>query len=474
MAGDTQSLKNSPSCQSLYFGLAVVLLTGFILGCGKTFTSDADSAKGTVKMKIIAPGSVGADASAVLPYSTAVVDLLGIFDLVSTTGEYAQFYTKASRNNNEIIGSQPQGRFLKNKQGVYIPKNYLSMQIATLYYHTQNLVKLEQSLKFDGSRTTPLKIVLDTPVLNTKQSENNAFYEGSLDAIIFLKYSDGELPLSLNGGVFAHEYFHSIFEKLVLKKLKTNDLFNIPVSINKIQERTTMADVEKIDLSPRIVSLSKKLAAGTLNLSKDNVKWYYALLLKGFNEGLADFWGWSYVNDISFISHSLPQTKTTRKIDLTAQKISSLKLLSDAEMLSIVFQTSEGTLTTQDEKLELINAFSYMLGSRVALFFKSYSETIQKERGLTPEVTKTTMNQFVVDFIQSMAKTLPEIALAADNSVLVTSYSLIYKFLSGQTIPNKNECDLLKTFLENDSKLANTLDCMSSAAAFKLGPKGSQ
>lgn len=453
-----------------------IFCTSFLLfcGCGKSFNSDAESAKGTVKVQIIAPSSIAAEPSGnALPYSFADVELQNIFDLTSVSGAYAHFFTHASRVDQKIIGAQPKGQFLKDKDGVFRPRNFLSLQLATIYYHTQNLFKLESSLKIENPRSAPLKIILDTPIINSKQTDNNAFYEGSLDAIIFLKYSEEDLPLSLNGGVFAHEYFHSIFERIVLKQLKSNDLFSIPASINKISEHRTL-DVNDFDLKAMATNLdSRQAAEAPIILSKDDVKWYYALLLKGFNEGLADYWGWSYVNDVSFIGHSLKQTRVTRKLDLKSQAKNNLQLLSDREMLSIVFQTYDSKFETQNQKLELINAFSYLLGTRFALFFKTYSETIQEERKLSKDETKKIVNQLVIDFIKGLSKNLSDVKVASTDSDLVSPYSLVYKFIAEQTLPNEKECIFLKTFIENDAKISNTLNCTSSSGAFKLNSKSS-
>lgn len=450
-----------------------LLVSLLVAGCGKSFKGDADSASGQIKVQIIAPGSVASDPEAKTPYSFAVVDLLDVYDLVSSSGKYAQFYTRASRVDNRLSGTQPRGQFLKNKDGVFVPKNFISQQIATLYYHAQNLMRLETSLDFDTKRTKPLKIVLDTPVLNTKQSENNAFYDGDLDAIVFLKYSEGNLPLSLNGGVFAHEYFHSIFDKLVIKSVKNSEVFSIPVAINKLINTKTLDDVQNEDLSDQVKKIKLKLAEGPITLNADNVKWYYALLLKGFNEGLADYWGWQYVNDSAFIAHSLPQTITTRKLDLNSQNIDTLQLLSEAEMLSIVYQVSE----SDEAKLDLVNAFSYLLGSRVALFFKTYSETIQRERSLSDVDVKKSMNQAVINFVKTLAQKLPQITMASTQTELKTPYALMFDFINAQEIKNQNECNLLRLFLENDPKWSNKLECVaeqSGTKSFKLGAKGAQ
>ncbi|MBL7544764.1 MAG: hypothetical protein JNL11_13185 [Bdellovibrionaceae bacterium] len=450
---------------------SAIFLAFNLVGCGKSFKNDADLASGNVKVQIIAPGSIVENATSSLPYSFADVELLSIFDLVSISGQYARFHIKASRNENNVIGPKPRGQFLRNKEGVFIPKNFLTLQATTLYFHSQNMMLLERSLKLDSKRTAPLKIVLETPVLNTKQNENNAFYDGDLDAIIFLKYSEGNLPLSLNGGVFAHEYFHSIFERIVLKTLKTNELFKIPTPINKITMTKTLADVTKINLSSKASELRTRMVSGPITLSQENVKWYYALLLKGFNEGLADYWGWNYVNDVSFISHSLPQTRTSRKLDLSSQKLDSLQLLSEAEMLSIIYQVTDST----SEKLELINAFSYLLGSRIALFFKSYSETIQHERSLSTEETHKLVNQTILDFIHSLATTLPQVTLAADHTQLTSPYTLMYQFFSATELKTANECQFMKNFFETDSQKKNSLSCIADQnKIFKLTPTGAQ
>tara|TARA_B110001454_G_scaffold219136_1_gene250299 strand:- start:33197 stop:34588 length:1392 start_codon:yes stop_codon:yes gene_type:complete len=457
-------------------GAAILLLLvgGSIAGCGKSFKGDADSASGRIKVQIIAPGSVTNDTAATTPYSFAVVDLLDVYDLVSSSGKYAQFYTRASRVEGHLLGTQPRGQFLKSKEGTFVPKNFLTQQIATLYYHAQNLVRLETSLDFDSKRNKPLKIVLDTPVLNTKQNENNAFFDGDLDAIVFLKYSEGNLPLSLNGGVFAHEYFHSIFDKLVIRAVKNSDVFSIPIAINKLINSKTLDDVKNKDLSEQVKKLTVKLAEGPVTLDADNVKWYYSLLIKGFNEGLADYWGWQYVNDSAFIAHSLPQTITTRKLDLKSQNIETLQLLSEAEMLSIVYQVSE----SDEEKLDLVNAYSYLLGARVALFFKTYSETVQRERGLSDTEVKKNMNQTVINFVKSLAKSLPQITMASAQTELKSPYALMYDFITAQEIKNQNECNLLRLFLENDPNWSNKLECVasgqSSSSQFKLATKGVQ
>lgn len=451
--------------------LAISILYG--LGCGKSFKNDAESAHGRVQVQIIAPGSVSDEPNS-MPYSLATVELQNVHDLVSLSGRYARFYTNASRDGGKLNGVQPRGQFLKNKKdGVFVPKNFLSLQLATIYFHTQNLIQIENSLSLESKdlkRTTPLKIVLNTPVLNTKKSENNAIYDGDLDTIIYFKYSDGELPLSLNGGVFAHEYFHSIFDKVVIRKIKNIELFNIPAELHSGKNRGADIFDRKLNAFTDAKKLSRQMALGPMPLDTDSVKLYYALLVKGFNEGLADYWGWSYVNDLSFISHSIPKTPTPRTLDLKSQQLEELVLFSEAEMLSIVNQV----MKTSDEKLELINAFSYQLGSRIALFFKSYNDIIIREQSLDQKAARAKMNQIVIDFIQSLGKSLPQITTASDHTQLVSTYSLIQQYLLTLPSHTKAECQFLKDFLASDTENKNQMECVDSNNSFKLSPKGAQ
>jgi hypothetical protein len=331
-------------------------------------------------------------------------------------------------------------------------------------------MRLESTLDLENKRQVPMKIVLDTPVLNAKQSENNAFYDGDMDAIIYLKYSEGNLPLALNGGVFAHEYFHSIFEREVLRVVKSNKLFEIPSAIHNLSMNQALEKIKKINLNSLAIATEKKLSNGPMALSTENVKWYYALLVKGFNEGLADYWGWAYVNDPAFIGHSLPQTRATRKLDLQAQKLESLQLLSDAEMLSIVYQVSE----SDSEKLDLINAFSYLLGSRVALFFKSYSDVIKSERNLSEDAAKKEMNALIIKFVKIIAHSLPQVTMAADHTQLIGPYELMHKLIGQQILTTEKECTFLKEFMEKDGEWTNRLECKATEKQFKLMTKDQQ
>jgi len=53
----------------------------------------------------------------------------------------------------------------------------------------------------------------------------------------------------------------------------------------------------------------------------------------------------------------------------------------------------------------------------------------------------------------------------------------MYDFISSQEIKTKNECEFLRTFLENDPKWNSKIECVASDTStshFKISSKGSQ
>ena len=88
----------------------------------------------------------------------------------------------------------------------------------------------------------------------------------------------------MNAGVIAHEFFHSIFFKKVLGKLR---------AINSDSDRLTTAGPELFNLT----------------------------YVRGLNEGLADFWGWLYTKDQNFMRFSFAGSNEGRSLDLKPDEI---------------------------------------------------------------------------------------------------------------------------------------------------------
>lgn len=177
-------------------------------------------------------------------------------------------------------------RFIE-RDSVFIPANSSSLQAATVYAHMEKLQELDQKAGIEKLLPRPRNVGVNAEVIfpgGEKPAKNNAAYIPSSDVFVIVPYDQENLPITLNAGVIAHEYFHAIFQHAVMKDL-------------------------------------------------DKKSEYEEFLLQAWDEGMADLWGWIYTGDVSFISHSLPQFAKGRVLDEGAygipQDIKLQKLLDE-------------------------------------------------------------------------------------------------------------------------------------------------
>lgn len=197
-----------------------------------------------------------------------IVELEGVQNQKTLEGEVVEFYLAPGEQNSELVGPHAVAKFIQNSEGVFIPTNSLSLQMVSLYYHMQALKKLEIQSLGKTFVKWPRKIGLQVKTNSAETRFNNAFYNNKLDVMFFVPYVDQELPLPLNGGIIAHEHFHSYFSYSILQKSLASDV--LPIE---------------------------------------------DYFLKSINEGLADVWGWIYSDNPDFISLSLPDLAGPRKLE---------------------------------------------------------------------------------------------------------------------------------------------------------------
>lgn len=229
-------------------------------------------------------------------------------------GHWAKILVNPYVADGVLQSSQPVGRFIRTGSQVAVPADFITLQATALYAHIERLQVLDAQVGVADRIQWPLKIGLQANVVDRESSErtgrpeallNNAIYEGRLDALLFVPYLDARLPITLNAGILAHEHFHKIFQTLVIDRLpmlrvagggpaaKAEWLPEEPRREDGREDgRTTTAD-EPIE------------PATTQEKDPVTADLYNQFLLRGLNEGLADFWGWVYTGDPSFIGHSL-------------------------------------------------------------------------------------------------------------------------------------------------------------------------
>ncbi|RYZ87242.1 MAG: hypothetical protein EOP06_12995, partial [Proteobacteria bacterium] len=157
---------------------------------------------------------VSGDVSVRLPwmsddnqYSFQDVLLKGLSSVTELSGTYVKFYIAPSIKNNKLSGNSPKTRFVK-VGGTYVPADTLTQQIATIYAHMQRLSELDAKVGAENVNTFPRDVGVQTRMVSdgTLQSDN-AFYEGETDSMLILPYTEENLPIPINAGILAHEYF---------------------------------------------------------------------------------------------------------------------------------------------------------------------------------------------------------------------------------------------------------------------------
>jgi hypothetical protein len=116
---------------------------------------------------------------------------------------------------------------------------------------------------------------------------------------------------------------------------------------------------------------------------------YHAALLRGVNEGFADFWGWIYSGDNGFVGRSLPQEKMNRTLDEAPDG-----LYGKDALLSAV--QSASTPQSQD----LILNLSYKYGTQLARALRNFSNIFARGQ-------KTSVEDIRPKMAQALTATLP-------------------------------------------------------------------
>lgn len=176
-------------------------------------------------------------------YDFAEVSLPNLKDLFSLQGNNFSFYAnqtyfsyefnekiKSFNSFNEMlnilqkdIASQPIKLDLQAYEGVYKANSFESLILVSAYYAFEDIrQKAQQYFNISSKAFNHLNIGFYPSLLTSKSSfsayltEDNAIYMPNLDSVFLLVAGELKgLPLNINVGAYAHEYFHRIFHKEV-------------------------------------------------------------------------------------------------------------------------------------------------------------------------------------------------------------------------------------------------------------------
>ncbi len=221
----------------------------------------------------------------------------------SVSGPAAKVYYEAAITASGFEG-EPVSPRLVESDGVCVPEDVHSGTALSLYAQMERLRAFDGSIGAAGQIPWPRSMGIQTRISDGSSfGHNNAHYISRGDATAFVPYSLAGLPLALNHGIVAHEHFHAHFEHVVLRPL------NLP--------------------SEKITNARGNSEVVALN----------ALVIRGWNEGLADFYAASYTGNPRFLAGSLDESVWSR--DLTGPMMplkSSAELFDEAHKPGIGLQ----------------------------------------------------------------------------------------------------------------------------------------
>ena len=237
------------------------------------------------------------------------------------SGKYGQVLVHPHDDQNQQLADSPAaGHFLK-AGNTEIAADVLSLQAATIYAHIERLHQLDTLTGAASAIHWPLTYGLE--VKTTDGTVSNALYDPARNAVVIMPYAEGRLPIAINGGILAHEHFHSIFQALVMSGLPKDSQTSTP----GVQGEWSLEAIQNSEAGTKVTTdpvlrfdLSKKIAEIPLQT-------YNYFVIHGINEGLADFYGWVYSGDPSFIENSLPvKAVALRKMNVEVRSMPSAEL----------------------------------------------------------------------------------------------------------------------------------------------------
>ncbi len=229
---------------------------------------------------------------------------------------------------------------------IYRGEDFDSLLLLSSFYHLHQIIQFAKNSAL-AMPARSLRVGFHGQIyLNANEPalrmEDNALYLGAADTIILFPVAKGQgLPMSINEGVLAHEYFHRIFfEKLWVD-----------------------------NPSPKLWSFFQARYTN----SQDLQRWQN--LLTSLDEGLADLFAFAYTNNPNFLKLSLNQNSSERVIQLRNLKGDFAELATYDNLSAGSLHKSLLNLCREPSRNFINPNFSpYCLGMVVAKSFYEASE----------------------------------------------------------------------------------------------------
>ena len=423
---------------------ATILAASTLSACAPQ--SETVEEKGTVR--VLAPQSDSKSG-----YALQTLDLLGIQDLQTVSGKFVRFFMSPRIVKGKLTGRPAVSRFIKNQEGEFIPANEMTQQLVAIYAHTQRLAQLDDELGAGGVNVWPRDVGVGVRVKGGQS--NNAYYDGDTDSMLVVPYNQAGLPIAINGGILAHEHFHSLFYKIVLKSTKESK-----VTAHNLEEVLGASSIVHEELSARGRLKPSDIEGADLEEAALQ-KYYRQAMLRGLNEGLADFWGWMYTGTPDFIAQSLPKEKMNRSLDVDGI-FATYELPSEATIknsLQVFYKTGN---TAKFESY--VTGYAYVIGTQFSRMLKSFTEVSAKERGSESLAARKEVAKVI---LRTLGHLKSELAEGKDAYYRAEKYVL--SFAKGIPEMKQAECEFLAGVINASQDQANTTySCKKNSEGLSL------
>ncbi|UXR64315.1 hypothetical protein EZJ49_14700 [Bdellovibrio bacteriovorus] len=422
---------------------ATILAVGTLSACAPQ--SETAEEKGTVR--VLAPQSDSKSG-----YALQTVDLRGITDLQTVSGKFVRFFMSPRIVKGKLTGRPAVSRFIKNQEGEFIPANEMTQQLVAIYAHTQRLAQLDDELGAGGINTWPRDVGVGVRVKGGQN--NNAYYDGDTDSMLVVPYNQAGLPIAINGGILAHEHFHSLFYKVVIKNTAESkatahtleDFVGAPIVAENLAARGRLkpSDIEGADLE-----------------EADLQKYYRQAMLRGLNEGLADYWGWMYTGNPDFIAQSLPKEKMNRSMNVdgifATYELPSAGTVKNS--IQVFYKAGDS------KKFEsYVTGYAYVIGTQFSRMLKSFTEVSAKERGLESLVARKEVAKVILRTLSTLKTELVE-----SETPYYRAEKYVMSFAKELSEMKPAECEFLAGVINVSTDEANTrYSCKKNADGLSL------
>lgn len=314
-------------------------------------------------------------------------------------GSAAQIYVSAGIKGGQFVGDIARPRLIPRGHRRFMPADVESALAIATYAHFERLQQLDRELGIESNLSWPRRVGVQMKIQlpDGGIDHNNARYFSKWDVTLVSPSNLDGLPIAMNGGIIAHEHFHAHFHASLTKDL--NPIWGLD----------------------RLAEKSEPTSIMSTNIQ----------LIRSWNEGLADYWGFLYSRDSRFISKTISMSVGLdyRRLDIGPINLPNWERFRE--------RLEKGT--KEDGGISYAGQI-YRTGSRLARILKLISEVPDEESSLSPLDPRKRLGKAIID---SLARTKGDLAIQSPVIPVQPADILKAIFSDDQKMRSEGICQIL-------------------------------